>query len=264
MTWVSGLLNFYKMSADLQIVPTADGSNTIYNSEVGENYHSRNGALQESQHVFLNSGLKYFIEESKNVSSAGQVGLERADMAAVSILEVGFGTGLNFLLTADYCHIEHINLNYTGIEAYPLTLEMIGQTGYDKYVPHGLWQSFINNYRVSLHVPVQINPNQLQTANYQPQTTIALQTVHCKLENFQSAIQYDIIYFDAFAAARQPEMWSDEAIAHTLQFLKPGGVFVTYAITGNLKRAIKSHGLKVEKAPGAPGKREMLRAIKPN
>ena len=90
----------------LQLVATADGSNTIYNAQVGENYHSRHGALQESKHVFLNAGLAYFISTSaaKNVS----------------VLEVGLGTGLNFLLTADYCTQNGIQLNYTGIEAYPL------------------------------------------------------------------------------------------------------------------------------------------------
>ena len=229
--------------AALQIVPTADGSNTIYNSEVGENYHSRNGALQESRHVFLNAGLKFFIEAKNKVFPNG------GDLEGVSILEVGFGTGLNFLLSADYCHTEHININYTGIEAYPLTPEMISKTSYDQYISPGLWKQFINNYPSSLQHPVTIDQE------------CTLQTVHCKLQDFTSEKKYDIIYFDAFAVAHQPEMWSDEAIGHTLQFLKPGGVFVTYAITGNLKRAMKRLGLKVEKAPGAPGKREMLRAV---
>jgi len=180
----------------LKIVKTSDGSNTIFNSEVGENYHSHHGALQESKHVFVKSGLQYF--------------LDKTETKQISILEVGFGTGLNFLLSADYCTAENIQLDYTGIEAYPLTDEMISQTG--------------------------------------------------KLMDFQSDQKFDVIYFDAFAATYQPEMWDEAAITHTLQFLKPGGVFVTYAITGNLKRIVKSLGLKIEKAPGAPGKREMLRA----
>src|ERR1700754_376076 len=103
----------------LDIVRTEDGSNTIYNPRVGENYHSTHGALQESRHVFLKSGLQYFLDRSEN------------PLSPVSILEVGFGTGLNFLLTADSCIEKNINLDYTGIEAYPLTKEMINQTGYD-------------------------------------------------------------------------------------------------------------------------------------
>lgn len=227
----------------LTIVKTEDGSNTIYNSQVGENYHSKHGALQESRHVFLDSGLKYFLKVSP-LNSGGD--LERA----CSILEIGFGTGLNFLLSANYCIAQNIKLNYTGIEAYPLSPEMISQTGYDEYVSAELWQQFISAYPASLIQPIQLNPN------------CQLQTTHCKLTDFQSAQKYDVIYFDAFASANQPEMWDEAAITHTLQFLKPGGVFVTYAITGNLKRIIKTLGLKVEKAPGAPGKREMLRATK--
>jgi len=238
------------MQPQLTIVPTADGSNTIYNSLVGENYHSRNGALQESRHVFVNSGLKYFLENAKASLPTGggnpiAIGLEGA-----SILEVGFGTGLNFLLSAEFCITQNIQLHYTGIEAYPLTPEMTGQTGYEQYLSADLWQQFIQNYRDILNHPVQINP------------LCRLHIAHCELLNFQSGSLYDVIYFDAFASANQPEMWNEKAITHTLQFLKPGGVFVTYAITGNLKRIIKGLGLKVEKAPGAPGKREMLRAIK--
>ncbi|MGN6394218.1 MAG: tRNA (5-methylaminomethyl-2-thiouridine)(34)-methyltransferase MnmD [Mucilaginibacter sp.] len=219
----------------LKIVSTADGSNTIYNSRVGENYHSANGALQESRHVFLNAGLKYFLEHYPENNS-------------VSILEVGFGTGLNFLLTADYCIKQHIKLNYTGIEAYPLTGDMISQTGYQKYIATDLWREFIEGYGNAFNSSIRLSDCQLQIA-------------HCQLLQCTPAHKFDILYFDAFAAAYQPEMWNDEAISHTMRFLKTGGVFVTYAITGNLKRSLKALGCKVEKVPGAAGKREMLRAI---
>jgi len=234
------------MDSELKIVATADGSNTIYNPRVGENYHSRNGALQESRHVFLNSGLLYFLDAPSKSPPVG----ETFPGAAISILEVGFGTGLNFLLTADFCTENKLWLNYTGIEAYPLTAEMIAQTGYDQYVSPEIWQVFIEKYPDSLKSQVVINP------------LCQLQIAGCKLENFRSDQQYDIIYFDAFAVAHQPEMWDERAISHTVQFLKPGGVFVTYAITGNLKRALKALGCGVEKAKGAAGKREMLRAVK--
>lgn len=224
------------MTPDLKIVATADGSNTIFNPQVGENYHSRHGALQESRHVFLKAGLEYFIGET--------------EATAVSVLEVGLGTGLNFLLTADHCTQNGIQLNYTGIEAYPLSEEMIGNTGYQQYVQPAIWEAFMGNYTASLQQPVQINSH------------CQLQTAHCQLTDFVSNAQFDVIYFDAFAAAHQPEMWNEEAIGHTIQFLKPGGVFVTYAITGNLKRMLKAMGLQVQKVPGAPGKREMLRAIR--
>ncbi|MGZ3776665.1 MAG: tRNA (5-methylaminomethyl-2-thiouridine)(34)-methyltransferase MnmD [Mucilaginibacter sp.] len=219
----------------LEFVVTADGSKTIYNSEVGENYHSRHGALQESRHVFLRSGLEHFLANNQ--------------VQEISVLEVGFGTGLNFLLSADHCIDNKVKLNYTGIEAYPLTAEMISQTGYDHYIPPITWKSFIEQYPNSLTDLVQVGQY------------CWLEIANCKLLDFKSDKQYDVIYFDAFASIHQPEMWNEDAISHTLNFLKPGGVFVTYAITGNLKRIIKSLGLRVEKAPGAPGKREMLRAI---
>ncbi|WP_246001571.1 tRNA (5-methylaminomethyl-2-thiouridine)(34)-methyltransferase MnmD [Mucilaginibacter gracilis] len=221
----------------LNFVTTADGSKTIYNPQVGENYHSRNGALQESEHVFLNSGLKHFLAD-KTVNE-------------VSVLEVGFGTGLNFLLTANYCTGHNIKLNYIGIEAYPLEQDMIAQTGYGQYINDALWQSFVSQYGQSLLGAVQLNAE------------VQLHTAHSPLTDFDTTQQFDVIYFDAFASANQPEMWSEEAIHHTAQYLKPGGVFVTYAITGNLKRQLKALGFKIEKAPGAAGKREMLRATKP-
>jgi tRNA U34 5-methylaminomethyl-2-thiouridine-forming methyltransferase MnmC len=219
----------------LKLIQTADGSNTIYNAEVGENYHSRNGALQESQHVFVNAGLRYFLAENK--------------VREISILEVGFGTGLNFLLSADHCTNQQVKLSYTGIEAYPLSNDLVSQTGYDKYTSPQLWLQFIANYELSLQSSVELN------------AYCKFQTAHCKLLNFESDQQYDIIYFDAFAAANQPEMWNEEAITHTIKFLKPGGVFVTYAITGNLKRLLKALGLTIQKIPGAAGKREMLRGV---
>lgn len=223
-----------EQTPNLQIVETADGSKTIFNPLVGENYHSRNGALQESEHVFLNAGLKHFLADNP--------------LNEVSILEVGFGTGLNFLLSADFCTNKQISLNYTGIEAYPLQQDMITQTGYEQYISPALWQAFTDGYANSLTQAVTLNPY------------IQLRTAPVTLLNFQSDQQFDVIYFDAFASANQPEMWNEEAISHTISFLKPGGVFVTYAITGNLKRMLKTLGCKIEKVPGALGKREMLRA----
>ncbi|RYE18985.1 MAG: tRNA (5-methylaminomethyl-2-thiouridylate)-methyltransferase, partial [Sphingobacteriaceae bacterium] len=223
----------------LQLTPTADGSNTIFNPEIGENYHSKHGALQESQHVFLQSGLQYFL----SVKEASGFPTKE-----VKILEVGLGTGLNFLLSADYCTQQQIKLDYVGIEAFPLNTDLIKQTAYDQYISKDLWESFQGMYPSTINHKVKIN------------AFCELELVHRELLNFESPQLFDVIYFDAFAAIHQPEMWSEEAIAHTVSFLKPGGVFVTYAITGNLKRQLKSLNFKVEKAPGAPGKREMLRA----
>ena len=220
----------------MDFVTTGDGSKTIFNAQIGENYHSKHGALQESKHVFLKTGLQFY--------------LERENATEAAVLEIGFGTGLNFILTAEFCISENIKLDYCGIEAFPLEREVIENIGYNAYVSEGLWANYIQNYEQGLKQKVHLNDG------------ISLAIAHTKVLEFSSSKLFDVIYFDAFAAIHQPGMWSDETLAHVASFLKPGGVFVTYAITGNLKRSMKSLGFTIEKAPGAPGKREMLRAVK--
>jgi tRNA U34 5-methylaminomethyl-2-thiouridine-forming methyltransferase MnmC len=219
-----------------KLIQTADGSNTLYNESIGENYHSKHGALQESKHVFIDAGLKHAIASFPDKE--------------ISILEVGFGTGLNFLMSISHCAEHQIRLKYTGLEAFPLRIEELESTGYAAYVPDTIWNSLIDNYGKALLQAVTMLPDQ------------QLKIVQTYLHRFQTEQRFDLIYFDAFSVQHQPEMWTDEIIAHTCQFLKPGGIFVTYAITGKLKRALKSVGFTIEKLPGAPGKREMLRAIK--
>lgn len=219
-----------------KITLTADGSNTLYNESIGEHYHSKHGALQESKHVFIDAGLKHAITSFPNQE--------------INILEVGFGTGLNFLLSADYCQKNQIKLNYISLEAFPLQIEELESTEYNNYVPKAIWDGVINNYGKALQQAVSILPDQ------------QLKILHTYLHRYETEQQFDLIYYDAFSVQHQPEMWTDEIIAHVCKFLKPSGIFVTYAITGKLKRALKSIGFSIEKLPGAPGKREMLRATK--
>lgn len=219
-----------------KITLTADGSNTLYNETIGEHYHSKHGALQESKHVFIDAGLKHAIS-----CFAGQ---------EINILEVGFGTGLNFLLSAEWCAEQQIPLKYTALEAFPLTIEELESTGYNNYLSREIWEGMVNNYGKALQQAVNILPLQ------------QLRIVHTYLQRYETTGYFDLIYYDAFSVQHQPEMWTDEIIAHACQFLKPGGIFVTYAITGKLKRALKAIGFTIEKLPGAPGKREMLRGIK--
>jgi len=218
------------------ITPTADGSNTLYNDTIGEHYHSKHGALQESKHVFIDAGLKQAVLSFPE--------------KPISILEIGFGTGLNFLMTSAYAKEQQLAIHYTGIEAYPLTKEELISTQYSQYVPSVIWDGLISNYDTVLTAPFNVQANQ------------QLRIDHTTLQDFSSSTLFDLVYFDAFSVQHQPEMWSDEIIGHVCSFLKTGGIFVTYAITGKLKRALKSFGMKIEKLPGAPGKREMLRATK--
>lgn len=218
------------------LTPTADGSNTLFNEEIGEHYHSAHGALQESKHVFINAGLKH--------------GLEKFGTSEINILEVGFGTGLNFLLSYAHCENANKRLNYHSIEAFPLPKETIVSTGYNQYVPQLIWNNFLEKYETAIDKGVELSPN------------CRLEISHTTLQNFSTEQRFDILYYDAFSVRHQPELWTNEIIAYACSFLKTGGIFVTYAITGNLKRAVKSCGFEIEKLPGAPGKREMLRAHK--
>ncbi|RZK43008.1 MAG: tRNA (5-methylaminomethyl-2-thiouridylate)-methyltransferase [Pedobacter sp.] len=218
------------------LTQTADGSNTLFNETIGEHYHSAHGALQESKHVFIEAGLKHAANLNGN--------------ATVNVLEVGFGTGLNFLLSLAYAEENKINLNYTGIEAFPLITSVIEGTGYENYVATPIWQSFAKNYENALIETQQLLEN------------CSLFILNEKLEDVNLKEKFDLLYYDAFSVRHQPEMWTNEIIAHACSFLKPNGIFVSYAITGHLKRAVKSCGFSIEKLPGAPGKREMLRATK--
>src|SRR5690606_19413171 len=220
----------------VEFVITADGSKTLYHPTIGEHYHSRHGAVQESKHVFLGMGLGHFVEQHQSL--------------AVSVLEIGFGTGLNFLLTAEDCLANGIGLDYTGVEAYPLPAATLSQTGYGDYVSRELWTAFFARYTDSLAAPQVILDG------------CSLEIVHCPAMEYTTEKRFDVLYFDAFAAVHQPEIRTEDTLRHVCAFLKLDGVFVTYAITGHLKRTLRSFGFTIEKVPGAPGKREMLRATR--
>lgn len=219
----------------ITVVATGDGSNTVFNSAVGEQYHSRHGALTESRHVFIEAGLRHF--------------LARSGSSCVRIFEVGFGTGLNYLLTFEMCRRSGINLSYTAVEAWPLPWETLAATGYESLVIPDAWKNLVDTYAESLTLKAKDG-------------VVPLEIVHGQLETFSSSKTFDIVYFDAFSARHQPELWTRDSLTRATQNLHAGGIFVTYAITGELKRNLVSLDFTIEKLPGAPGKREMLRAIK--
>ena len=220
----------------MEFVNTSDGSKTLFQEKVGEHYHSKHGAVVESKHVFLTAGLQYYVD--------------RNQQDEVSVLEVGFGTGLNFLIAADWCTQKALKFNYVGVETEPLPLTLLKQSGYNAYVADRIWEGFLTGYQQALSEGSQLN----DLVSYR---------VACNpILAYTASEKFDVVFFDAFAEIHQPEMWSMETLAHVADLLNPGGVFVTYAITGNLKRAMRSLGFAIEKVPGAPGKREMLRAVK--
>jgi tRNA U34 5-methylaminomethyl-2-thiouridine-forming methyltransferase MnmC len=215
-----------------EIIKTNDGSTTIHLPEWNESYHSKHGAIQEAYHVFIKNGLALF--EGK----------------PISILEIGFGTGLNCFITYLEAKKNEQAINYVGVEAYPIPME------------EALQMNYVN----------EINPaentvfKQLHEYRWEQQNAITDIFTLTKRQQFFQDINdsnaFDLIYFDAFGFRVQPELWSEEIFAKMFTTLKPNGILVTYACRTSIKNAMLSAGFSVEKLPGAPGKREMLRATK--
>lgn len=221
-----------------QVINTADGSSSLLNVDLNETYHSTHGAIQESNHVFIKNGLQYFAEKNRP--------------ASISIIEVGFGTGLNALLALKKSTEKKINIGYTSIEAFPISKELVAQLNYPE--------------RTDLEQSEKIF-SQIHTAAWNTQSQITANFILEKrlgsiLEMNVSESKFDLVFFDAFAPAKQPEMWDISVLRKMISALKPGGMFVTYCAQGQLKRNLKSLGLTVESLPGSPGKREMVRAMK--
>ena len=221
----------------LEIRQTKDGSNTLYVPELNEHYHSVHGALQESQHVFIKHGLEYALEQKRDVK----------------ILEVGFGTGLNAILTFPFALAQKAFVQYDTLEKYPLTQEVVKQLHFEKFILNPeLLDYYKQMHAAPWNQPVDLIPY------------FSLQKIHETLEEFSSPdAYYDVVYFDAFAPEKQPELWTEEVFAKLYKATRPGGVLVTYCAKGTFKRNLKAAGFIVEALPGPPGKREMTRGIKP-
>ncbi|MEN9742456.1 MAG: tRNA (5-methylaminomethyl-2-thiouridine)(34)-methyltransferase MnmD [Bacteroidota bacterium] len=220
----------------IEILQTADGSNTLYLPELDETYHSRHGSRQEALHVFIQHGLQYFRE----------VQPEALD---IQLLEVGFGTGLNAFLTfQEMSEQPKLHLNYIGYETHPVAQE--------------IWEQL--NYAAS---PSENQVYQkIMEAPYGKKTSIApnfdLEKIQAPIQSIDLKNQLDLVYFDAFGPRAQTEMWEISIFEKLYNALKPGGILVTYCAMGQFKRDLKSLGFSVQAIPGPPGKREMTRAIK--
>lgn len=216
-----------------KIITTADGSKTIQIEDWNEQYHSVHGAIQEAMHVFILHGLFCFLDSHK----------------PISILEIGFGTGLNAFITLLESEKSNLHINYTGVEAYPVTQEEVDALNYTE-------QLKTNNTLFSkLH---QCDWEVLH--HITPKFSLTKQQKFFK--EIDAVAEYDLIYFDAFGARVQPELWTEVIFELMYKALKPKGVLVTYSAKGSVRRAMQAVGFSVEKLPGPPGKREMLRATK--
>ena len=228
-----------------KIIPTEDGSATIFIPEWNESYHSRHGAIQEAYHVFIQNGLD--LISSKNQE--------------ISILEIGFGTGLNALISLCESVSDNFKLNYTGIEKYPVSEEEFSILNYPKSL-----KEFNTDLNFSENELNQFY-NQLMRANWESSVSIhenfSLNKIQSDFLEFNyPENQFDLIYFDAFGARVQPELWTEILFEKLYKSLKSEGILTTYSAKGSVRRALISVGFQVEKKPGPPGKREMLVAVK--
>lgn len=214
--------------SQVQLIITGDGSHSLFRSDLDETYHSRHGATQESQHVFIKNGLHYWLGKSGNKQPV--------------IFEVGFGTGLNAWLTLQEARKEGLHVTYISIETFPLQRDVWAQLNYTED------SSFALMHEATWNAPVVIDD------------CFTLNKVQGKLEDYAVADPINIVYFDAFAPSKQPELWTLPVLENVCRTLTEPGVFVTYCAKGQLKRDLRSLGLQVETLPGPPGKKEMVRA----
>jgi len=221
---------------DVRLVVSNDGSHTLFACALNEHYHSTHGAVQESAHIFIQAGLQEAVRAKDRIS----------------LLEVGFGTGLNVLLSCLEAERLGVSVRYTAIDTFPLPEEIWSQINYgrllDQSKAEDLYYAICSS---GWGRPVRINSN------------FTLHKKHISLQEVEVAAgEFELIYFDAFSPETQPELWTEEIFTRLYASLAPDGILVTYCCKGTVKRAMKAAGFSIEKLPGPPGKREFLRATK--
>lgn len=228
-----------------EIIITSDGSTTIHLPDWNEQYHSKHGAIQEAKHVFIKNGLEYFCN-SKRFTGCSREKSENQE--SISILEIGFGTGLNSFITLLETDKQ---IDYVGVEAYPIGEDEIKKLNYvAELQAEKQAEIFQKIHYVSWEEQHQITSNFRLTKRQQ------------FFKDISDTNKFNIIYFDAFGARVQPELWTEEVFGKMYNALQSNGILVTYSAKGSVRRAMQSVGFTVERLEGPPGKREMLRATK--
>lgn len=208
----------------LKVRTTDDGSTTLYNTELDENYHSVFGAIQEAKHVYIEAGFK------------------RLSLEQSCILEIGFGTGLNALLTCEAASSQKKQISYHSIEKYPLEEKISNSLNFGEE-RKTLLQTL---HSVAWGRAVPVTPY------------FEIHKIQADLLSFDFSAEYDLIYYDAFAPNKQAEMWTPEILKKVSETLSPQGILTTYSTKGTVKQAFRAAGLQVKRLPGPPGKRDML------
>lgn len=219
--------------SDFKLHQTKDGTGTLYSDTLQESYHSLNGALQESKHVFIEAGLKECPQQN------------------VHIFEMGFGTGLNALLSWAEAKRNHQNILYSSVEAYPLPLEVLSELNYESLEPILPSTAFRQLHEAGWGVSIVLDAN-----------CFTLRKLEGDFSNLTIPLGIDLVYFDAFAPDKQPEMWEEHLFERLFDAMNAKGILVTYCAKGEVRRRLQRCGFQVERIPGPPGKREMLRARK--
>lgn len=224
------------------LITTADGSHSLYVKDLDEHYHSIHGAIQEAVHVFIKTGLHF---------------MHHKNYQEMNILEIGFGTGLNALLTCLEAEKLNIKINYTGLEAFPLENNLLKELNYVDLITALSYPEKNKTQQIF---------EQLHSSEWQKNVPISkhfnLNKINNTLQDVPLTESYDLIYFDAFGPRVQPDMWEDELLSKIYLATRAKGCLVTYCAKGEVKRSLKKVGFKVETLPGPPRKREMVRGLK--
>jgi tRNA U34 5-methylaminomethyl-2-thiouridine-forming methyltransferase MnmC len=220
----------------VEIVATGDGSDTLYVPFLDEHYHSVHGAIGESEHIFIRAGFHPFIGND-----------------ALTLLEVGFGTGLNVLLTALAADASQCFIRYYTLEKFPLSAEILRRINYPALLGSRAADLFRAIHESAWGMPLRISPMMELVKVREDFVTASLSEIpFCNL-----------VYYDAFSPEKQPEMWNQMLFRKLFDRMEEGGIFVTYCAKGSVRRSLQWAGFRVERLPGPPGKREILRGIKP-
>ncbi len=221
-----------------EIILTSDGSHSLRSAVFGETYHSGHGAIQESLHVYVRAGLAYAHERYGRPSD-------------MSVLELGFGTGLNALLSLLYAREQGLHLHYTALEAYPIEEDVARRLNYPSFLslPEEDRALFVEMHRLPWGEILGLSPN------------MSLEKRLSSFEELSDEEAYELVYYDAFAPSVQPECWGAEMVGKVRRAMRRGGVLTTFCAQGAFRRHLQAAGFEVERLPGPPGKREMLRGL---